>query len=87
MNDENRKLLMDTASLGLVALATEALKQLDRRIALGILDKIDSGRSAFSFGVRITGRGTEIVAHVVEGTDSMHLVTINSTAAPDPVLN
>lgn len=65
-----------SVSVGLVGIATEGLRKLDASIAVGILDKVISGRSAFSFGVRIDGECVEIVANVVDGLDSMHLATI-----------
>lgn len=88
MTSENQALstLASQAACGLVGLATAAFTKLDKTVALGILDKVQSGRAALSFGVRIDGETCEIVAYVMEGTDAMHLLTLSiPTPAFEPL--
>jgi hypothetical protein len=79
VSNEDRNVLVGAASVGLMGLVTEALSKLDPDIALGLLGKVERGVTGLSFGVMIRGPVVEIVAHAVEGTDSMHLVTVRQT--------
>jgi len=76
VSNEDRSTLVEAAAIGLMGLVTEALSKMDRSIALGLLAKVGSGATGLSFGVMIRGLDVEIVAHAVEGADSMHLVTV-----------
>jgi hypothetical protein len=79
VSNEDRNVLVGAAACGLMGLVTEALSKLDPGIALGLLKKVELGLTGLSFGVMIRGPAVEIVAHAVEGTDSMHLVTVRQT--------
>lgn len=76
VSNEDRNTLVDAAAVGLMGLATEALSKMDRSIALTLLDKVAAGKTGLSFGVMIRGADVEIVAHAVEGVDSIHLATV-----------
>jgi hypothetical protein len=79
VSNEDRNTLVEAASIGLMGLVTEALSKMDNSIALGLLAKVERGVTGLSFGVMIRGLDVEIVAHAVEGTESMHLVTVRRT--------
>lgn len=78
--------LATQAAVSLAGLALVGLLRLDKTIALSILDKIASGKAAYSFGVRIDGQTCEFVGHVLEGSDSLHLLSLTTqTPALQPL--